>query len=90
MTEHNETQISTRRDMKMDSMTDTGKARANTVSTEEIQAAMDELSRIQNPPNQIFTTTPQFYTGPLVPPPSFVIPSNHTADDLLKRAVSQR
>jgi hypothetical protein len=76
--------------MKMDSTMDTGKARANTVSTEEIQTAIEELSRIPNHPNQTFTTPPHFYTGPFVPSPSFVIPSNHTADDLLKRAISQR
>lgn len=63
-------------------MTDTGKAKANTVSIDA-----DDMS--WNTPTNI-TVKKIFYTGPFVPPESFVIPSNQTADDLLKRAMSQR
>lgn len=63
-------------------MTDTGKAKANTASIDA-----DDMS--WNTPTNI-TVKKILYTGPFVPPESFVIPSNHTADDLLKRAVSQR
>lgn len=66
----------------MDSMTDTGKAKANTVSTDAADMNWSTSTNI--------TVKKIFYTGPFVPSPSFVIPSNHTADDLLKRAVSQR
>lgn len=64
----------------MDSMTDIGKAKVNTVSTDAADLKWNTTAYFNKP----------WSSGPFVPPESFVIPSNHTADDLLKRAVSQR
>lgn len=69
------TKDSTTKDTKMGSTMATGKARESVESTDQ------SISR---------TIPLPFYTGPFIPPESFVIPSNHTADDLLKLAISQR
>lgn len=71
----------------------TGKAKENTVSTKQTDHHFITQARkinTQKFPSGKTTFAKSFYTGPFVPPESFVIPSNHTADDLLKRAVSQR
>lgn len=69
----------------MGSTMDTGKAKANTVSIEELRLIEEQLRRIKMT-NMTFTTPPQLDI--VFVPPEFLVP--HTAEDLLKRAISSR
>jgi hypothetical protein len=62
---------------------DTGKAKANAASTK--QPTIDFTEAAAKAHMKKF-----FSSGPFTSPESFVVPSNHAADDLLKRAMSQR